>query len=103
MKTILRIAAATGLLCAGTAVSALAQPAADFATCTSPLSQCDYTSGIDNCCYRDFNANGTDKAIIIPMDRCHQPIANGGKLAPPNSEGAAKWCRKSPGAAGVGG
>jgi len=60
---------------------------ADFGQCSNPLSDCTATS--TGCCKTTFPAVGTDKALIIPMDRCHQTLAgsssvNGfpGSLAP---------------------
>ncbi len=70
----------------------------DFATCGANLNACDQSASVNNCCYRAFDPVSTDKAIVIPMDRCHQPMANGGKLAPPSSS-SPKWCNDSPSSA----
>ncbi len=77
-----------------------AEAGPDFATCDADLVACD--SIVDSCCYRDFDQSGGDKAIIIPLDRCHQRLEVAGKLGPPG-EAAAEWCRKPTGAFGVGG
>lgn len=60
---------------------------ADFAQCANPLPDCTTTS--TGCCKTAFPAVSTTKALVIPMDRCHQTLAgtssvNGapGSLAP---------------------
>lgn len=69
--------------------SAWAQ-AEDFATCPATLPQCD--ANTDDCCYRTFDPVGTDKAIVIPMDRCHQVVGSGTEAAPTSE--APKWCQE---------
>jgi len=58
-----------------TAVIALPDPAradvTDAAICPKSPPAC--TASRTNCCTRDFPATPTAKAILIPMDRCHQP------------------------------
>jgi hypothetical protein len=74
------------------ALSGRAEAQNDFATCPVSLPLC--SGAVDDCCARPFDAVATDKAIVIPMDRCHQKIANGGKLSPPGT-GAPEWCADS--------
>lgn len=62
----------------------------DFATCPASLPQCD--SNTDSCCYRTFDPIATDRAIIIPMDRCHQVVGTGTEAAPTSE--APKWCQE---------
>jgi hypothetical protein len=61
----------------------------DFGSCSADLAACDGSTF--NCCYRPFDPVGTDKAIIIPLDRCHQVVAQSGKYGPPGSAAPA-WC-----------
>ncbi|MCE9574276.1 MAG: hypothetical protein K8W52_14105 [Deltaproteobacteria bacterium] len=72
------------------APAAQAQPTTDFASCSADLVACD--ANTDNCCYRPFDAVATDRAIVIPMDRCHQVVSQSGKYAPPSSAAPA-WCQ----------
>jgi len=95
LKPDLRIGAVAGALAWTLAPRVAAAQQVDFATCGPVLNMCDSSSGVDGCCYRPFDAVSTDKPIIIPMDRCHQPMANGGKLAAPSSS-SPKWCTGSP-------
>lgn len=71
---------------------ALATPAAaqmnDFASCPADLAVCD--ANHEDCCVRAFDPIATDRAVVIPMDRCHQVVAQGGTLSPPSASGA--WC-----------
>lgn len=67
-------------------------PTVALAACTD-----DQTS----CCTADFQPVTGDRAIIIPMDRCHQTPGTS-KLAAPASIAAA-WCSDPLGAANVGG
>ena len=62
----------------------------DFASCPADLGVCD--ADTSSCCVRSFDPVGTDRAVIIAMDRCHQVIAQGGELAPPANETAPRWC-----------
>ena len=87
-----------------TFVVALAMPRSanaqvtDHAQCGTQLPAC--TTLRTNCCTRDFVGSSSQKAIIIPMDRCHQQIANGGANAPASGASAANspdWCANSPG------
>lgn len=71
------------------AAPAQAQPTNDFASCSGDLVACD--ANTDNCCYRPFDPVAADRAIIIPMDRCHQVVAQSGKYAPP-AAAAPAWC-----------
>ncbi|HEU0034743.1 MAG TPA: hypothetical protein VFQ53_29165 [Kofleriaceae bacterium] len=65
----------------------------DQATCSSSLPAC--TTTRLNCCTRDFTGTPA-KAIMIPLDRCHQVIANGSD-GPPGTDGASPhWCADSP-------
>src|SRR5262249_23073026 len=67
---------------------ALAQ-SQDFASCNADLAACDSTT--HDCCYRPFDPVASDRAIIIPMDRCHQVVASSGKYSAPSSS-APSWC-----------
>ncbi|HUQ04328.1 MAG TPA: hypothetical protein VM261_17635, partial [Kofleriaceae bacterium] len=53
--------------------SASAQVSTDFASCGPDLPVCG--SGVEDCCVRAFDPIATDKAVVIPMDRCHQVVA----------------------------
>lgn len=63
--------------------------ARDWLSCPTDLTICDETTTA--CCRRSFGTFDGRNAIIIPMDRCHQPIPGGGKYDPPGS-GSAAWC-----------
>ncbi len=68
----------------------------DFASCPAVISVCDETT--TSCCRRPFGAFNTFRPVIIPMDRCHQPInATTDKFSIPGSS-APRWC-VSPGQA----
>lgn len=82
------LAVAIALVGVAAARPAVAQVATDFASCAPDLAVCD--ANHQDCCIRDFDAIATDKAIVIPMDRCHQVLASGGPLAPPTAAGS--WC-----------
>lgn len=88
MKTFLLSLAAAALVIAAAPRAAHAQ-AQDFGSCSGDLTACDSTTF--NCCYRPFDPVGTDKAIIIPLDRCHQVVASSGKYGVPGSAAPA-WC-----------
>ncbi|HEY5922385.1 MAG TPA: hypothetical protein VIV11_11975 [Kofleriaceae bacterium] len=73
----------------------------DFATCdpaVTKITPCSTTT--TRCCYIDtspasaFNQSGTDYALVIPMDSCHQGSGadDGGKY--PGSTASSFWCRK---------
>jgi hypothetical protein len=53
---------------------------ADFAECPNPLPACTATS--TGCCTGTFSTGGTDRPIIIAMDRCHQPAGSATLSAP---------------------
>lgn len=95
LKPYLQIGAVAGALALMICPRVASAQQVDFATCGPTLVQCDDSSNVDGCCYRAFNAVSTDKPIIIPMDRCHQPMASGGTLSPPDSS-SPKWCTGSP-------
>ncbi len=78
---------ALALVCAGPA-AARAQ-AQDLATCDADLPVC--TGEINDCCVRAFDPIATRRAVLIPMDRCHQRLAATGELAPP-AAAAPSWC-----------
>jgi hypothetical protein len=61
----------------------------NFASCDFDLPDC--TDSRTDCCKRSMDPVGTDRAIIIPMDRCHQKFATSGKAGPPGS-GSPEWC-----------
>jgi hypothetical protein len=74
------------------AVAATAAPAVastDFGTCSADLTACD--ADTDDCCYRAFDPVASDRAILIPLDRCHQAVASNGKYGAP-SVTAPAWC-----------
>ena len=88
------------LLIAAALVFAIAPRSADAqvsdaAQCGTQLPAC--TTLRTNCCTRDFVGSSSQKAILIPMDRCHQQIANGGANAPTTSANAPSWCADNPG------
>jgi hypothetical protein len=73
---------------------ALAQ-VTDPATCGSTLPAC--TATRTSCCTRDFAGSSAAKAILIPLDRCHQVVANSGSDGPPSGGGSSpNWCADSP-------
>jgi hypothetical protein len=81
------------------AIAALAFPATALAEVTDaaicPKSPPTCSAARTNCCTRDFPATPTAKAILIPMDRCHQP---GSSSNGPNSINGSSpsWCANSP-------
>src|SRR5688572_11030001 len=94
MVTMRRTILAAGFLgaAAGTLLLAPRTAAAqtnDFATCAPDLVACD--DDTDDCCYRAFDPVANDRAIIVPLDRCHQVVAQSGKYAPPPATAPA-WC-----------
>lgn len=64
----------------------------DFASCPATLPACGGT--VDDCCARPFDPVSTNKAIVIPLDRCHQRLASSGKNGPPGAAAPA-WCADS--------
>jgi hypothetical protein len=80
-------------------VIALAAPArvqadvTDAAICPKALAAC--TASRTSCCTRDFPATTSANAIMIPIDRCHQP---GSSSNGPNSTNGSSpsWCFNSP-------
>lgn len=60
----------------------------DFATCEADMPLCD--EGTQGCCVRPFPAIADDRAIVIPLDRCHQ-TPTGSKFVAPGSE-SPRWC-----------
>ncbi len=66
----------------------------DHAQCGTSLPVCSTLR--TNCCTRDFAGSTTQKALFIPMDRCHQVISNGGANAPSSSAASPDWCSDSP-------
>ena len=61
----------------------------DLATCEADLPVC--TGEINDCCLRPFDPAGGRRAVLIPMDRCHQRVAAAGEQAPP-AAGSPSWC-----------
>ena len=55
---------------------------ADFAQCPNPLPDCTATS--TGCCKKAFAPASGKNALVIAMDRCHQPVGSSG-LSPPGS------------------
>jgi len=91
MRYLRSTTAAVGLVVLGLGLDAgraAAQVGTDFASCAADLGVCD--ANHEDCCVRAFDPIASDKAIVIPMDRCHQVVAQGGALAPPTV--AAAWC-----------
>jgi len=73
----------------------------DFATCdpeVTKITPCSAT--ITRCCYVDtspgssFNKSGTDYALVIPMDSCHQGAASDDNGTHPGATSSSFWCRK---------
>lgn len=69
----------------------------DWATCPDTLSAC--SSSVTACCTETASTlgigNGTNKPILIPMDRCHQSIQASGNQQPPGAGApglANGWC-----------
>jgi hypothetical protein len=62
----------------------------DFATCAKDLPEC--TGEIKSCCYRTFDENAGHRAVIIPMDRCHQTPGTGTEGIPDKKQAAPAWC-----------
>jgi len=62
----------------------------DHAQCGTTLPAC--TTLRTSCCTRDFDSTTAQRAILIPMDRCHQRVSNGGANAPSVSATAPAWC-----------
>ncbi len=67
----------------------------DHAQCGTSLPAC--TTLRTNCCTRNFEGSTAQKAILIPMDRCHQQIANGGANGATTSANSPTWCIDNPG------
>lgn len=67
----------------------------DEAQCGTTLPPC--TALRTSCCTREFESTASQKAILIPTDRCHQPFTN----STPNGgadvgDAAPKWCAGDP-------
>lgn len=60
----------------------------DFATCDPDMPVCDDRS--TDCCVAALDAIATDRAIVIPLDRCHQ-TPSGGDFKAPGPE-SPEWC-----------
>src|ERR1041385_3400350 len=80
----------------------------DWATCdytTVRTTNC-VTAGVSSCCtmsdsdLKVGNATATLRPVIIPMDRCHQPLANSGVNGPPGTaapdNASNGWCVDPP-------
>src|SRR5262245_59530464 len=87
-------------------VLALAAPAGaqtfDFATCDPAVTAATACSStITRCCKQaaaagsSFLFNGVDKAIVIPMDACHQDGSASG------SSNGPRWCSNKPSGSGL--
>ncbi len=62
----------------------------DFATCPKTLVDCDAST--TSCCKRPFGSFNGRLPLLIPTDRCHQPITDiGDKYSIPAID-APKWC-----------
>ncbi|MDQ3365005.1 MAG: hypothetical protein M3680_06225 [Myxococcota bacterium] len=67
----------------------------DEAQCGTSLPAC--TTLRTNCCTRDFVGSTAQKAVLIPVSRCHQPFVNGTNSGGPDVGNAApKWCSDNP-------
>jgi hypothetical protein len=79
-----------------------ATPLSDWTSCDPAATKTTVCSAtVTKCCTGAFAGNATAKAILIPLDRCHQPIAAAGIYGipgsgPPGANGA--WCVDSPAA-----
>ena len=71
----------------------------DFASCDPDMPIC--TGEINDCCYRSMNPVGSNRAVIIPLDRCHQQLATSGAEGPPVATSPA-WCQDPVGSADEG-
>ena len=80
-RLLLLAAALAGALALGPA-EAHAQ-STDFATCPTTLGTCSTT--VTSCCKKPFAPTASAKALIIPLDRCHQRVANSGVESPAGS------------------
>ncbi len=99
LGSVLVASAVTAGLFAGTASA----QNIDWATCATTMPAC--SSMVTGCCTESAAAlnfgSGTsgspsiNKAIVIPMDRCHQALSTPTTMAPPGA-GAPMWCRDSP-------
>src|SRR5665647_2866858 len=61
----------------------------DAATCPANPPACTPTTM--SCCTRDFTGTASQKAIVIPMDRCHQPPAAPGAVVASTTT-SPTWC-----------
>lgn len=66
----------------------------DEANCGATLPAC--TALRTNCCTRNFASTTTQKALLIPMDRCHQPFTNASGTGADIADTAPQWCSGSP-------
>ena len=72
----------------------------DNAQCPTVLPAC--TTSRLSCCTTNFTSAATSKAIIIPLDRCHQPPAATG-YNPVTTDGSnPTWCKDPTGTVGNG-
>jgi hypothetical protein len=83
-------ASCDGFETAASCAADCASPASnDAAQCPADLPACSAT--VTECCQRPFAPLGQHRALVIPLDRCHQKVANGGSFAPPGLAAPA-WC-----------
>jgi hypothetical protein len=80
----------------------------DWATCDYTVTRTTncVTAGVSSCCtmsdsdLKVGNATATLRPVIIPMDRCHQPLANSGVNGPPGTaapdNASNGWCVDPP-------
>jgi hypothetical protein len=72
----------------------------DNAQCPAVLPAC--TTSRLSCCTTNFTSAASSKAIIIPLDRCHQP-ASSNSYNPVTSDGSnPTWCKDPTGVTGDG-
>jgi hypothetical protein len=65
--------------------------ASDHAQCGTTLPAC--STARTNCCTRNFESSTAQKAIVIPLDRCHQKLATSGPNVPPSGGASSPaWC-----------
>ena len=101
LATVIRHIAVLALVAAAALPSRAHAQTYDFATCdpaVTKITPCSTTT--TRCCYVDtspasaFNQSGTDYALVIPMDSCHQGGTADDGGAYPGSTASSMWCRK---------
>src|SRR6185436_1157479 len=97
----MRVQVGSALITAVVGVGMLSAPAAaqnvDWATCDYTTMSTACSSTKPGCCTESaatlgFGAATGDKALIIPMDRCHQQLSTPTTMGPVTSTSGPKWC-----------